>query len=83
MDPENIATFTSYSGCVDQRSAGAREAAKYGAVGQLYVLWTCEDDFPHTGAMGYGDFTQNQIISPQQQLVQWRWITETLKAILI
>lgn len=63
MDPENIATFTSYSGCVDQRSAGAREAAKYGAVGTIVRSMNMRlDDFPHTGAMGYGDLPKSKYI---------------------
>ena len=63
MDPENIATFTSYSGCVDQRSAGAREAAKYGAVGTIVRSMNMRlDDFPHTGAMGYGDLPKSDYI---------------------
>ena len=63
MNPENIATFTSYSGCVDQRSAGAREAAKYGAVGTIVRSMNMRlDDFPHTGAMGYGDLPKSEYI---------------------
>lgn len=30
MDPENIETFLAYRCCVDQRSSGAKEAARYG-----------------------------------------------------
>lgn len=56
MDPKNISTFTSYSGCVDQRYAGAAEAAKYGAVGVIVRSMNLRlDDFPHTGSMSYGD----------------------------
>jgi hypothetical protein len=63
MNPENIATFTSYSGCVDQRSAGAREAAKYGAVdNKIRSMNMRLDDFPHTGAMGYGDLPKSDYI---------------------
>jgi hypothetical protein len=63
MDPENIATFKSYSGCVDQRSAGAKEAAKYGAVGTIVRSMNMRlDDFPHTGAMGYGDLPKSDYI---------------------
>ena len=35
MDAEQIETFKAYGHCVDQRSSGAREAAKYGAVGTI------------------------------------------------
>ena len=56
MDPKNISTFTSYSGCVDQRYAGAAEAAKYGAVGVIVRSMNLRlDDYPHTGSMSYGD----------------------------
>ncbi len=56
MDPKNISTFTSYSSCVDQRYAGAAEAAKYGAVGVIVRSMNLRlDDYPHTGSMSYGD----------------------------
>tara|TARA_R110002153_G_scaffold21660_4_gene72090 strand:- start:1989 stop:3362 length:1374 start_codon:yes stop_codon:yes gene_type:complete len=56
MDPTNIDTYMSYSGSVDQRYAGATEAAKYGAVGVIVRSLNLRlDDFPHTGAMSYGD----------------------------
>ena len=35
MDPTLINTFSAYSGCVDQRYAGAAEAGKYGAAGVI------------------------------------------------
>ena len=56
MDPTNINTFLSYRGCSDQRYSGAAEAAKYGAVGVIVRSLNLRlDDFPHTGAMSYGD----------------------------
>lgn len=56
MDPTNIQTFKSYGGCVDQRYSGAREAAKYGAVGVVVRSMNLRlDDLPHTGSMSYGD----------------------------
>lgn len=56
MDPANIDTFMSYRGCADQRYSGAVEAAKYGAVGVIVRSLNLRlDDFPHTGAMSYGD----------------------------
>ncbi|NJB37475.1 M20/M25/M40 family metallo-hydrolase [Croceivirga sp. JEA036] len=56
MDPTQISTFTAYSGCVDQRYAGAMEAAKYGAVGVLVRSMNLRlDDYPHTGSISYGD----------------------------
>jgi hypothetical protein len=63
MDPVNIDTFTSYGGCVDQRGKGAREAAKFGAVGVIVRSMNLRlDDFPHTGMMGYGDLPKDQYI---------------------
>lgn len=63
MNPENIETFKSYGGCVDQRSAGAREAAKFGAVGTIVRSMNMRlDDLPHTGAQGYGDLPKSQYI---------------------
>ncbi|MEM9648750.1 MAG: M20/M25/M40 family metallo-hydrolase [Bacteroidota bacterium] len=56
MDPKLISTFASYSGCVDQRYAGAAEAGKYGALGVIVRSVTLRlDDYPHTGSMSYGD----------------------------
>ena len=56
MEPTNISTFNSYSGCVDQRYSGAEEAVKYGAVGVIVRSMNLRlDDLPHTGAMSYGD----------------------------
>lgn len=63
MAPENIDTFTSYGGCVDQRGKGAREAAKFGAVGVIVRSMNLRlDDFPHAGNMGYGDLSKEQYI---------------------
>jgi len=56
MDPTNINTFQSYKGCADQRYSGAAEAAKYGAVGVIVRSLNLRlDDYPHTGAMSYGN----------------------------
>ncbi len=56
MDPTQISTFASYSGCVDQRYSGAAEAGKYGALGVIVRSMTLRlDDYPHTGSMSYGD----------------------------
>ena len=54
MDPRHIDTFHAYGGCVDQRSSGASEAAKYGAVGVVVRSMShAQDDFPHTGGTHY------------------------------
>ena len=63
MDPVNIETFKSYGGCVDQRYAGAKEAAKLGAVGTIVRSMNLRlDDYPHTGAQSYGDLLPSQYI---------------------
>ena len=54
MDPKKISTFSAYGSCVDQRYAGAVEAAKKGAIAVLVRSMNVRsDDFPHTGSMGY------------------------------
>ena len=56
MQADLINTFEAYGGCVDQRYSGAAEAAKLGAVGVIVRSLNLRlDDFPHTGAMSYGD----------------------------
>jgi hypothetical protein len=63
MDASLINTFSAYGGCVDQRYAGAMEAAKYGAVGVVIRSMSLKkDDFPHTGSMTYGDTPARQRI---------------------
>jgi hypothetical protein len=63
MNPENIETFISYGACVDQRFSGAKEAAKFGAVGTIVRSMNLRlDDFPHTGAQSYGDLPKEQYI---------------------
>lgn len=63
MDPTLINTFQSYSGCVDQRYSGAAEAGAMGAVGVIVRSMNLRnDDYPHTGAMSYGDLPVNQRI---------------------
>jgi hypothetical protein len=63
MEPENIETFKSYSGCVDQRFAGAKEASKFGAVATIVRSMNLRlDNFPHTGAQSYGDLPKSDYI---------------------
>ncbi len=63
MDPVNIETFKSYGGCVDQRYAGGKEAAKLAAVGTIVRSMNLRlDDYPHTGAQSYGDLLPSQYI---------------------
>jgi carboxypeptidase Q len=54
MDPTQINTFAAYAGANNQRSQGASEAAKYGAIGAVVrSLGSNIEDFPHTGGMRY------------------------------
>jgi hypothetical protein len=63
MQADLIQTFQAYGGCVDQRYSGAEEAAKYGAVGIVVRSMNLrQDDFPHTGAMSYGDLPESRRI---------------------
>ncbi|MEL6809806.1 MAG: M28 family peptidase [Bacteroidota bacterium] len=63
MQANLVNTFSAYGGCVDQRYAGAMEAAKYGAVGVVVRSMSLRlDDFPHTGSMTYGDTPVSQRI---------------------
>jgi hypothetical protein len=63
MDAAQIESFHAYSGAGDQRYAGAAEASKFGAVGTIVRSLNLRlDDFPHTGAQGYGDIPQSQYI---------------------
>ncbi|HAW52141.1 MAG TPA: peptidase M28 family protein [Flavobacteriales bacterium] len=56
MNPKNVNTFESYGQSVDQRSKGASEAAKYGAVAALVRSMTLANDHnAHTGNMNYED----------------------------
>ena len=56
MNPLLINTFHAYGGCVDQRSQGASEAAKYGAVAVIVrSMNLLSDDYPHTGSMSYDE----------------------------
>ena len=63
MEPENIETFKSYGGCVDQRVQGAAAASKYGALGTIVRSMNMRlDDFPHTGVQIYGAIPKSQYI---------------------
>jgi hypothetical protein len=63
MDNAQIEAFNAYSGAVDQRYAGAKEAAKYGAVATIVRSMNLRlDNFPHTGAMSYGDIPKELYI---------------------
>lgn len=54
MDPGTPETFSAYGGAVDQRSKGAAEAAKHGAVAALVrSVTTRYDRVPHVGTLAY------------------------------
>ncbi|WP_111683512.1 M20/M25/M40 family metallo-hydrolase [Winogradskyella tangerina] len=62
-EQELVNTFQAYGGCAAERYRGAAEAAKYGAVGTVVrSLSSRQDDYPHTGSMGYGDLPVEQRI---------------------
>ena len=64
MNPEFIETFNAYGNCVDQRSSGAREAGKLGAVGVIVRSMNLRlDDFPHTGMTNYKDTPKEERIA--------------------
>ena len=63
MDPTLINTFQAYGGSVNQRTQGAVEAAKLGAVGVIVrSMTTSLDDYPHTGSMYYDGLSLNKRI---------------------
>jgi len=63
MDPRFINTFHAYGSCANQRYYGALEAGKLGAAGVIVrSLNLSQDDYPHTGAMTYGDLPSDQRI---------------------
>jgi carboxypeptidase Q len=61
FDDTLIETFIAYGGCVDQRGGGAKVTGKFGVLGVILRSMTNNiDNFPHTGAMGYGDIPENE-----------------------
>ena len=54
MQATMVDTFLAYGGAVNQRSQGASQAAKFGAVAAIVrSMTTRRDDSPHTGNMRY------------------------------
>lgn len=63
MNSNVIEAFNAYSGAVDQRYAGAKEAAQMGAVATIVRSMNFRlDDFPHTGVQSYGDLSKEKYI---------------------
>lgn len=56
MPAEKIETMRAYGASVDQRYSGARVAGKHGALAAIVRSMNLKiDNFPHTGAMSYGE----------------------------
>ncbi|MBU2444315.1 MAG: M20/M25/M40 family metallo-hydrolase [Bacteroidetes bacterium] len=56
LDLRELNTFAGYGGAVDQRTQGAIEAARFGAVGIIVrSVTTKHDNVPHVGVMSYVD----------------------------
>lgn len=56
FDDKLISTFAAYGSAVNQRTMGASEASKVGAVAVIVRSMTSSlDNFPHTGVMHYAD----------------------------
>ena len=63
MDVTLINTFQAYSESVNQRTQGAVEAAKLGAIGVIVrSMTTTLDNYPHTGSMYYEGLSLSQRI---------------------
>jgi len=63
MDVTLINTFQAYSESVNQRTQGAVEAAKLGAIGVIVrSMTTALDNYPHTGSMYYEGLSLSQRI---------------------
>jgi len=63
MQPNLINTFQAYGEAVNQRTSGAAEAVKYGAIGVIIRSMSLRlDDYPHTGTMSYGSLPPNKRI---------------------
>lgn len=54
FDHSTINSFSGYSSTVDQRTKGASQAARYGAVAAVIrSVSSAQDDHPHTGTLSY------------------------------
>ncbi len=63
MPADLIDTFEAYKETVDQRSIGAKKAARLGAVGVIVRSINLRlDDYPHTGNMSYGNLSNKMRI---------------------
>ncbi|MGQ0829774.1 MAG: M20/M25/M40 family metallo-hydrolase [Bacteroidota bacterium] len=79
MDPTIIETGGAYGKAVRQRTVGAIEAARYGAVAAVVRSMTlAQNDYPHTGAMRYAD-TVTKIPSCAISTNAANWLSNYLK----
>lgn len=63
MQANLINTFQAYGEAVNQRTHGASEAVKYGAIGVIIRSMSLRlDDYPHTGTMSYGSLPSSKRI---------------------
>lgn len=63
FDDTHIQTFKAYGGCVNMRYSGAKVGGAFGAAGVIVRSLTHNiDDYPHTGAMSYGDLPEDKKI---------------------
>jgi len=63
MQSNLINTFQAYGEAVNQRTSGAAEAVKYGAIGVIIRSMSLRlDDYPHTGTMNYGSLPPSKRI---------------------
>jgi len=63
MQSNLISTFQAYGEAVSQRTNGAAEAVKYGAIGVIVRSMSLRlDDNPHTGTMSYGNLPNSKKI---------------------
>ena len=60
MPASSVLTFQAYGAAVGQRTQGAKEASKLGAVGAIVRSMNLRlDDYPHTGTTSYGDLPKS------------------------
>ncbi len=79
MDPTKLNTFEAYGGAVNQRSQGAIEGAKVGALAVLVRSMTLRlDDVPHTGMMSYND-TIPKIPAAAISTMDANWLSDMLR----
>ncbi len=63
MNPALMDPFEAYSAAVNQRTSGAEEAVRFGAVGVIVRSMNLRlDDYPHTGSMSYGELKESERI---------------------